>query len=53
MNDQDYDINDLVSVMQQKINDLTTQNILLETKLLKLKNDSNNTDKNKKVGNTK
>jgi hypothetical protein len=53
MNDEDYDINDLVSVMQQKINDLTTQNILLETKLLKLKNDSNNTDKTKKVGNTK
>lgn len=53
MGEKDYDVNDLVSVMQQKINDLTTQNILLETKLLKLKNESNNSNKTKKVGDAK
>ncbi len=30
----EYDINDLIKVMQNRINELTTQNILLETKLM-------------------
>jgi hypothetical protein len=30
----EYNINDLIKVMQARINELTTQNILLETKLL-------------------
>lgn len=33
----EYNINDLITVMQNRINELTTQNILLETKLLNLK----------------
>jgi hypothetical protein len=32
-----YDINDLVKVMQERINELTTQNILLQTQLLSMK----------------
>jgi hypothetical protein len=43
----EYDINDLIKVMQNRINELTTQNILLETKLMSRSNE----DKDKKVGN--
>jgi hypothetical protein len=43
----EYDINDLIKVMQNRINELTTQNILLETKLMSRINE----DKDKKVGN--
>jgi hypothetical protein len=41
----EYDINDLIKVMQNRINELTTQNILLETKLMSRINE----DKDKKV----
>ncbi len=37
----EYNINDLITVMQGRINELTTQNILLETKLLNLKKEIN------------
>lgn len=46
----EYDINDLIKVMQNKINELTTQNILLETKIISLKHV--NKDKDKKIGNS-
>jgi hypothetical protein len=47
----EYDINDLIKVMQNRINELTTQNILLETRLLSKENGDKNKDK--KIGNGK
>lgn len=47
----EYDINDLIKVMQNRINELTTQNILLETRLLSKENVDKNKDK--KIGNGK
>lgn len=47
----EYDINDLIKVMQNRINELTTQNILLETRLLSKENGDKNKDK--KIGNSK
>jgi hypothetical protein len=41
----EYDINDLITVMQNKINELTTQNILLETRLMSKNNGDKNKDK--------
>lgn len=43
----EYDINDLIKVMQNRINELTTQNILLETKLMS-KDNKNKDEKIKK-----
>ena len=40
----EYDINDLIKVMQNRINELTTQNILLETKLMSKDNIHKNKD---------
>lgn len=47
----EYDINDLIKVMQNRINELTTQNILLETRLMSGANGDKNKDK--KIGNGK
>jgi hypothetical protein len=47
----EYNINDLIKVMQNRINELTTQNILLETRLLSKENVDKNKDK--KIGNGK
>jgi hypothetical protein len=40
----EYNINDLITVMQNRINELTIQNILLETKLLKFKENEEQID---------
>ena len=47
----EYDINDLIKVMQNRINELTTQNILLETRLMSKENGDSNKDK--EIGNSK
>jgi|LWDU01.1.fsa_nt_gi hypothetical protein len=47
-----YDINDLVKVMQERINELTSQNILLQTQLLSIKKSRElvGTDIKEKIG---